>query len=137
MKTENGTTTYYLRSTMLGKQVAAEISGGTWTRGYVYAGGQLLALQQNSTVQWVHQDPVTKSHRLTDASGAVQSWVDLDPWGAETKNSFISGLQPQRYTSYQRDSNNGDDAMMRRYESQWQRFSQPDPADGSYDLSDP
>jgi RHS repeat-associated protein len=88
-------------------------------------------------VQWIHQDPATKSQRLTDARGTIQSWVDLDPWGAETKNSFISGLHPQRYTSYQRDVNNGDDAMMRRYESQWQRFSQPDPHDGSYDLTDP
>jgi hypothetical protein len=93
-KTENGATTYYLRSAVLGKQVVAEISGGSWTRGYVYAGGQLLALQQNSSVQWVHQDPVTKSQRLTDVNGTVTSWVDLDPWGAETGRSYSSGAQP-------------------------------------------
>src|SRR6266852_3277082 len=27
--------------------------------------------------------------------------------------------------------------MMRRYQSYWNRFSQPDPYDGSYDLTDP
>lgn len=31
----------------------------------------------------------------------------------------------------------GDEAMFRRYESRWQRFSQADLYDGSYDLSDP
>ena len=27
--------------------------------------------------------------------------------------------------------------MFRRYESKWQRFAQPDPYDGSYNLADP
>src|SRR5262249_40642467 len=41
------------------------------------------------------------------------------------------------YTTYERDGNGGDDAMMRRYHSYWNRFDQPDPWDGSYDASDP
>ena len=45
-------------------------------------------------------------------------------------------MQPRRYTTYERDSNGGDEAMFRRYESKLTRFSQPDPYDGSYDFSD-
>jgi RHS repeat-associated protein len=43
----------------------------------------------------------------------------------------------QRYTSYERDSNGGDEAQARRYQSRWTRFSQPDPFDGSYHMADP
>jgi hypothetical protein len=48
-KEEQGATTYYVRSSVLGGRVVAEIGqwngGWEWTRGYVYLGGQLLALQ--------------------------------------------------------------------------------------------
>jgi RHS repeat-associated protein len=137
-KTENGVTTYYLRSTVLGGQVVAEIDGsGTWTRGYVYAGGQMLAIQANNQVSWVHQDPVTKSQRITNSSGTVTSTIDLDPWGGETAVSSNQAFQPHRFTSYERDANSGDEAMMRRYTGKWHRFYQPDPYDGSYDVTDP
>jgi len=63
--------------------------------------------------------------------------VDLDPWGGETWRSSNQTFQPHRYTTYERDANGGDDAMMRRYQSYWNRFSQPDPYDGSYNLNDP
>lgn len=33
--------------------------------------------------------------------------------------------------------NGGDEAMHRRYNRWWSRFEQPDPYDGSYDLSQP
>jgi RHS repeat-associated protein len=138
-KTESGATTYYLRSSVLGKQVVAELnSAGSWARGYVYLGGQLLAVQENG-VEWVHQDPVTKSQRLTDINGNVTARVDVDPWGGETPwcCNFNQSMQPHRYTSYERDANSGDDAMMRRYAGKWQLFSQPDPFDGSYDQTDP
>ena len=46
-KNENSVVTYYLRSSVLGGQVVAELtSGGAWSRGYVYLGGQVLAVQQ-------------------------------------------------------------------------------------------
>ena len=136
-KVESSTTTYYLRSSVLGGQVVAEIAGaGWWQRGYVYLGGQLLAVQY-AGVQWVHQDPVTKSQRVTNSSGAVTTAIDLDPWGGETSRSSNQAFQPHRYTSYERDANGGDEAMMRRYAGKWHRFTQPDPYDGSYDLSDP
>jgi RHS repeat-associated protein len=136
-KVESGATTYYLRSSVLGQQVIAEINGsGSWQRGYVYLGGQLLAIQ-DSGVLWAHQDPVTKSQRLTNSAGTPVSWVELDPWGGETSRSSNQALQPHRYTTYERDNNNGDEAMFRRYESKWQRFAQPDPYAGSYNLSEP
>jgi RHS repeat-associated protein len=140
MKTDGGVTTYYLRSSVLGGQVVAEIknngSSWYWDRGYVYLGSQLLAVQSNG-VTWVHADPVTKSQRGTDMSGTVVSTVtvDVDPWGGETSRSS-SAFQPHKFTSYERDRNHSDDAMMRRY-SRWSRFDQPDPYDGSYDLTDP
>jgi RHS repeat-associated protein len=129
--------TYYLRSTVLGGQVVAEISGGGgWSRGYVYLGGQMLAIQSGG-VSWVHQDPVTKSQRITNSSGTVTSTIDVDPWGGETASSSNQAFQPHRFTSYERDGNGGDEAMMRRYSGKWHRFDQPDPDDGSYDLTNP
>lgn len=137
-KVDNGVTTYYLRSSVLGGQVVAELNGaGTWTRGYVYLGGQMVGIQSNNAVTWVHQDPVNKSQRLTNASGTVTSTIELDPWGANTNRSVNSAFQPHRFTSYEHDSDGGEDAMMRRYASYWSRFSQPDPYDGSYSLADP
>ncbi len=135
-KTDNGVTTYYLRSSVLGGQVVAELNAsGGWTRGYVYLGGQMLAIQ-SAGVSWVHQDPVTKSQRITDSSGAVTSTIDLDPWGGETASSNPV-FQPHRFTTYERDGNDGDEAMMRRYSGKWHRFHQPDPYDGAYNPTDP
>jgi RHS repeat-associated protein len=137
-KTENNATTYYLRSSVLGGQVVAELNGGAFARGYVYLGGQMVAIQNNNdSVNWVLQDPVTKSQRITDSSGNVTATVDLDPWGGETSRSSNSAFQPHRYTTYTRDTNGGDEAMFRGYQLSWNRFAQPDPYDGSYDLNDP
>ena len=121
---------------MRGKKSSELGASGNWAKGYVYLGGQMLAIQ-NGAVNWVHQDPVTKSQRVTNSSGAVISTIDLDPWGGETNRSANSAFQPHKYTTYERDGNGGDDAMMRRYQSNWNRFSQPDPYDGSYDATNP
>jgi RHS repeat-associated protein len=137
-RSENWAATYYVRSSVLGGQVVAEVtSGGGWQRGYVYLGSQLLALQAGG-VEWAHQDPVTKSQRLTNVNGAVTVIVEMDPWGGESWGwSSNSWWQPRRYTTYTRDGNGSDEAMMRRYNRLWAKFEQPDPYDGSYDLSDP
>jgi RHS repeat-associated protein len=137
-KVENVNITYYLRSTVLGGQIVAELNGsGAMTRGFVYQSGELLAVQQNNQVSWVHQDPVVKSKRVTNSSGAVVSVVEVDPWGGDTSRSSNSGFQPRLFTTYDRDANQSDDAMHRRYNRWWARFDQPDPGDGSIDLSDP
>jgi RHS repeat-associated protein len=136
-RTENGATTYYLRSSVLGRQIVAEINGsGAWQRGFVYAGSSLLAVQQGG-VFWMHEDPVTKSKRVTDVNGTVVSAIELDPWGADTNRSSNAAFQPKKFTSYDRDANGSDEAMFRRFNRKHSRFDQPDPYDGSYSLTDP
>jgi hypothetical protein len=136
-KVENGATTYYLRSSVLGGQVVAELgASGNWTRGYVYLGGQTVAVQQGG-VYWMHEDPVAKSKRVTDSAGTVVSTIELDPWGGETNRSSNQAFQPKKFTSYERDANGGDEAMHRRYNRSQSRFDQPDPYAGSYNLGDP
>jgi len=138
MKVENNVRTYYLRSTVLGGQVVAEIDQNSiWRRGYVYLGQQLLAVQQNGAVNWVHQDPLVKSKRVTNSSGTVVSTVELDPWGGNTSRSSNDAFQPHRFNNYERDLNQSDEAMFRRYNRWWSRFDQPDPYDGSYNLANP
>jgi hypothetical protein len=63
-KNDNGEVVYYIRSSVLGGQVVAEVrnwgSEWGWSRGYVrWPGGELLAVQQMG-VKWVHRDPVVK-----------------------------------------------------------------------------
>ena len=136
-KSENSIATYYLRSSVLGGTVVAEIaSTGTWQRGYVFLGSQLLAVQQGG-VYWVHQDPVVKSKRITDSSGTVVSTIELDPFGGNTNRTSNGAFQMHWFTNYERDNNGADDAMHRRYNRWWSRFDQPDPYEGSYELSDP
>lgn len=135
-KTDYGWATFYLRSSVLGGQVVAEIDGNGWQRGYVYAGSSLMAVQQNG-VNWMHEDPVTKSKRVTNSSGTVVSAIETDPWGADTNRSSNQAFQPKRFTSYDRDVNASDEAMFRRYNRQDSRFVQPDPYEGSYNLADP
>ncbi|HYJ86711.1 MAG TPA: S8 family serine peptidase [Pyrinomonadaceae bacterium] len=136
-KVENGVPTYYLRSSVLGGKVVAEIDGsGGWQRGYVYLGGETVAVQQ-AGVYWMHQDPVAKSKRVTDSAGSVVSTIELDPWGGETNRSSNEAFQPKKFTTYERDVNGSDEAMHRRYNRWWGRFEQPDPYEGSYSFTDP
>ena len=147
---KNMGTTYYLRSSVLGGQVIAEIGPtGTWRRGYVYLGGQLLAIQDvaQNQVLWAHQEPYSKGQRLTDANGAITARLEFDPFGGAVSNNLPhtptggwvanEALQRKKFTTYERDANGGDEAMMRRYEKKWSRFTQPDPYDGSYNLRNP
>jgi RHS repeat-associated protein len=136
-KTESGVTTYYLRSTILGGQVIAELNGsGGWNRGYVHTGSQLLVIQYMG-VSWVHQEPYSKGQRITNSSGTVTATVELDPWGGDTSRSANQAFQPHRFTTYERDANGGDDAMMRRYHGAQRKFAQPDQYQGSYNFADP
>jgi RHS repeat-associated protein len=121
--------------------VVAEIRNGggswIWSRGYVYwPGGELLAVQQG-VVRWVHRDPVVKSARVVDVSGQVESVVELDPWGGETERSENPRYHPYVYGGYERDGNWSDQAQRRVYHGWYSRFYQPDPWEGSYDLTDP
>jgi hypothetical protein len=115
-KVEGGDATYYLRSSVLGGQVICEIKnwgvGWSWWRGYVYLGGQLLAIQKDG-ITWVHQDPMSKGQRFTDTAGSLTGTVvEVDPWGGNTARSVNSAFQPHLYSSYERDSDGGDDARI-------------------------
>jgi hypothetical protein len=115
LKRENTAPTYYLRSSVLGSQVVAELTASNyWARGYVYLGGQMLAVQAGG-VFWVQTDPVTKSQRITDSNGTLTSKIDLDPWGGETSRSSSQAFQPHRFTTYEWDGNGGDEAVLRWY----------------------
>src|SRR5260370_21257653 len=57
---------------------------------------------------WMHEDPVTKSKRVTDSTGGIVSTIELDPWGADTSGSNNAAFQPHKYTSYERDGNASD-----------------------------
>lgn len=79
--TENGSTTYYIRSSV-GDQVITELDQyGGKRRGYIYAAGQLVAKQENGQVYWDHRDPSNRSMRLANASGTVTSQIETDPLG--------------------------------------------------------
>jgi RHS repeat-associated protein len=95
-----------------------------------------MAVQQGG-VYWVHQDPLVKSKRVTNSSGTVVNTVELDPWGGNTNRSSTDAFQPHKFNNYERDINQSDEAMFRRYNRWWSRFDQPDPYDGSYNLADP
>jgi RHS repeat-associated protein len=137
-KNDNGSITYYLRSTVLGGQVISEFNyAGGWMRGYVYTGAGLMAILTNGTIYWNHEDPITKSKRITDSGGNVDSAVESDPWGGDTNRSGNQYFQPHRYTGYERDGNQSDEAMFRRYNRWHSRFDQPDPTDDSYNTADP
>src|SRR5687767_11990737 len=86
------------------------------------------------SVNWVHQDPLVKSKRVTNSSGTAISAMELDPWGGETNHTSNQnqGFQPKKFTSYIRDATGSDDAMHRRYNTGPARFEQPEPYDGSY-----
>jgi hypothetical protein len=75
----------------------------------------------------MHQDPATKSQRITDAAGTVTAGIELDPRGGETSRNWNAGQQPRPFTTYERDGNQSDEAMMRRYNRWHSRFDQPDP----------
>lgn len=140
-KVDNNVTTYYLRSSLLGGQVVAELANvantGSFQRGYVYFNGQLLAVQQQGAVSWIHEAPMVKSKRATNTSGNIVNTTELDPWGGNTNRSTNPDVfQPHKFTTYERDGNQSDEAMFRRYNRWWSRFDQPDPYDG-YDVTNP
>jgi YD repeat-containing protein len=92
--------TFYLRSTPLGGTVLTELYGtpggsapvGIKIRGYVYAGGVVIAKQEkgeddytNSWVEWQHQDALTgslaTSSNVTTNNGDFARKQEMDPMG--------------------------------------------------------
>jgi YD repeat-containing protein len=85
---ENSTTTYYVRSSVLGGQTITELNQyGAKVRGYVYAGGTMIAKQEGSQVLWDQRDITGVSMRLTNSNGAVTSKIETDPLGTQVDDT--------------------------------------------------
>jgi RHS repeat-associated protein len=132
-KVSGGITTVYVFS---GSKVIAEYVNGAApaspTREYIYSGAALLAKIDSSGTKYYQQDHL--SNRLvTDSSGNKVAELGHFAWGESWYNSTNDKLL---FTTYERDSESGNDYAMARYHiSRLGRFSSPDPISDS--TSDP
>ena len=114
VKTEgaSSTTTYYVRSSVLGGQVLTELSSnGAKQRTFVYSGNQVLAWQESPfgspRVMWEHRDPSNASFRMSDINASLSTGTDqeqaaeLDPLGADsgTSNNYLIDPNPPDETT--------------------------------------
>jgi len=102
---------YYLYSTPLGGKVLTELWGkpgqsvpvGTKIRSYVYAGGAVIAKQENyythSSVEWQHFDDLTgslaASYYVTTNNGNFAARREPDPMGADVGLNDPLQVPPQ------------------------------------------
>jgi len=85
---ENGTTTYYVRSHAIKGQVITELDqSGQKRRGYIYAGSEKIAKQENGQVLWDQHDVSGVSMRLTNSTGSVTSKIETDPLGTQVDDT--------------------------------------------------
>ena len=97
------TVTYYVRSSVLGGRVVTELNGqGQKQKGFVFAGKQVIAHQENNTVKWQHVNPVTGSSGESEANGNYTITNEPDPMGVNvgTEDPFsgqlMEGFEPTR-----------------------------------------
>jgi hypothetical protein len=78
-------TTYYLRSSVLGGRVVAELGAqGEAVKQHVYAGGEVLATRDaEGGVEWQHTNPVTGSRAVSYASTAFAREAEPEPLGVD------------------------------------------------------
>ncbi len=132
-KVSGSTTTVYVFS---GSKVIAEYDNGAAvgspSRKYIYSGSALLAKIDSSGTKYYHQDHL--SNRLvTDSSGNTVAQLGHYPFGESWYNSTGDKLL---FTSYERDSESGNDYALARYHvNRLGRFGSPDPLSGG--VSDP
>lgn len=79
-KVAGSTTIDYLYS-LDGHVIAEALRGGGWNAGYVYPGGQLVALYESGTTYFVHPDHLGSTRLMTDMSGSVCESNDFLPFG--------------------------------------------------------
>jgi RHS repeat-associated protein len=118
-----------------GSKVIAEYDNGAApnspSREYIYAGSQLLAKIEGSATKYYHQDHLS-NRLITDSSGNVAEQKGHFPFGED----WYQGADKLKFTTYERDSESGNDFAMARYHvNRLARFSSPDPVAGS--LADP
>jgi len=95
------TVTYYVRSSVLGGRVVTELNGqGIKQKGFVYAGAQEIARQENNAVVWQHVNPLTGSSGDSFANGSYVITNEPDPMGVNvgTEDPFaglpFTGFEP-------------------------------------------
>jgi RHS repeat-associated protein len=133
-KTVSGATTVYIFS---GAKVVAEYASGAVasspSKEYIYAGSQLLATltgpPASATANYHIADHLSP-RVTTDSTGAIVGQQAHFPFGEDWYAS--SSTTKFKFTSYERDSESGNDyAMMRTSVNRLGRFSSPDPLAGS------
>jgi YD repeat-containing protein len=99
------TTTYYLVSSVLGGRVITELNeSGQKTKGYVYAGGEVLARQEQNQVTWQHSNPLTGNRGESGAEGWYTVTVEADSMGVNVgvEDPFVDpfpvGFEPSPET---------------------------------------
>ncbi|MCL5286506.1 MAG: hypothetical protein M1453_00720 [Acidobacteria bacterium] len=108
-KIASGATTEYIYS--VDGSVVAEKVGTTWSKGYVYLGGQLLAQYSNSTTYFVHKDHLGSSRVLTRVDKSVHETYDYLPYGETTS----TGTTSHKFTGKERDPESGLDFFGARF----------------------
>src|SRR5712692_2920669 len=96
---------------------------------YIYAGSSLLAKIEGGVTNYYHPDHLS-ARVTTDSSGNIAGqqghYPFGDSWYAQSTTS------KWQFTSYERDSESGNDYAMARFNiSRVGRFSSPDPLSGS------
>jgi RHS repeat-associated protein len=130
------TTTVYIFS---GSKVIAEYVNGAAvnspTREYVYSGSQLVATHEGTSLKFHHQDHLSRRVTSDGTSGSQTYGQKLTesghfPYGESWYES--GGTLKLKFTSYERDSESGNDfAIFRYYSSRIARFCSADPLAGS------
>ena len=128
-KVAGATTTRYIFSGV--KVIAEYVNGaavGSPAREYIYSGSALLATIEGSTTTYHHQDHLSVRMN-TDSNGAVVGQQGNYPFGEAWYTS--SATTKWRFTSYERDSESGNDyANFRYHANRLGRFLTPDPLAG-------
>jgi RHS repeat-associated protein len=124
-KLSGSTTTVYV---VTGGKVIAEYVNGSLSKEYVYSGSQLLATIASGATTYHHADHL--SVRIsTNSSGTKIGDQGHFPFG---ETWYLTNTTTKwQFTSYERDSESGNDyAMARYYVNRVGRFSSPDPLGG-------
>ena len=113
----------------LNGKVVAEKVGSTWTVGYVYLGGALIAQYKSGTTYFAHSDHLGSTRSLSKLDKSLFEAYDFLPFGEEL--GTISWGTTHKFTGHERDQESGlDDTLFRKFASRYGRWLSPDPLDG-------